>query len=380
MNRKAIILLIAVLSTFLTSGCWNYRGLNEMAIVSGLAIDKGEDARGYKLSFEILDLGGSSKEGGVKTKFVESTGNTIFDAIRNAKKKTESKLYFGNARIIILNDKLARDEDISQLMDVFLRANEVRETTNVVIAKNMSAGKAISSKTLTNAITSFELQKIIAEDNKNTASTMDNQLYKIYNILKAPGESLVLPAISEVQNGKEPVLEIDGLAVFNGERLAGYLTPEESKYYLFAANAIKGGLLTLSVENQNADSLSLEIVKNKTKVKNVYDGERIKLIIQTETDAYLNELAENINVLDEKQINEVCLKEEEKLSYLISSTIKKVQNDYKTDIFGFGNKIYKHNTKLWQQVGSDWDEFFGSAEIEVKSKINILNTDSIKKL
>ena len=40
-NVKRIVLLWLVCSLTLTMcGCWNYRGLNELVIVSGIAIDK----------------------------------------------------------------------------------------------------------------------------------------------------------------------------------------------------------------------------------------------------------------------------------------------------------------------------------------------------
>jgi multidrug efflux pump subunit AcrB len=51
-------LLLALLLLF--NGCWNYRGLNEIAIVSGIAVDKDPATGVFKISYEIVDLAGGT--------------------------------------------------------------------------------------------------------------------------------------------------------------------------------------------------------------------------------------------------------------------------------------------------------------------------------
>ena len=49
--KKIIFSFIVVL---LTSGCWNYKELNEYSIVTGIAIDKSDN--GYKVSVLISNV------------------------------------------------------------------------------------------------------------------------------------------------------------------------------------------------------------------------------------------------------------------------------------------------------------------------------------
>ncbi|MDP4110412.1 MAG: Ger(x)C family spore germination protein, partial [Bacillota bacterium] len=100
--RKATcIFASAALCAFLC-GCWDYHGVNEETVVFGVAIDKTKKGD-YHLSYEILDLINTSKEKGVKTKMIESEGDTIFEAVRSAKKKLANRLYFGNTLAIVIN-------------------------------------------------------------------------------------------------------------------------------------------------------------------------------------------------------------------------------------------------------------------------------------
>ena len=139
MIKKCVCLILALLFALPAAGCWSYRGLDEMTIVSGIALDKDKETGNYLLSFEFVDLSGSVKENGPESKIIESEGKTIFEAVRNAKKKLRNKLYFGHAQMLIINQDIAKEEDIGSIMDWFMRDGEVRETINMAISREQTA-------------------------------------------------------------------------------------------------------------------------------------------------------------------------------------------------------------------------------------------------
>jgi spore germination protein KC len=117
MIKKFACFLIIAIMIFPLGGCWNYRGLNEMAIVIGIAIDKNTQNDNYHLSFEMVDTSSPIKEKGPSSKIIESEGKTLFDAARNAKKKTTNKLYYGHTQVVVLSEEVARNEDMSNIID-----------------------------------------------------------------------------------------------------------------------------------------------------------------------------------------------------------------------------------------------------------------------
>jgi hypothetical protein len=90
--KKTLVMILLLSITIFMTGCWNSRELETLAIVAGFAIDKGSNGSGYHLTFETLDesgAGGGSGGGGqtsIQSQIIESDGNTLFDADRNALK------------------------------------------------------------------------------------------------------------------------------------------------------------------------------------------------------------------------------------------------------------------------------------------------------
>lgn len=378
MMRKVICFLIIPSLLIPLGGCWNYRGLNQMTTAVGIAIDKNPKNGTYHLSYEIVDLSVPIKTKGMSSKIIESEGKTLFDALRNVKKRVSNKLYVGHMQIIIISEEIARTEDISNMIDLFLRDGEFRETIYVLISQEKTAHDILHVKGIGQAIISGDIQKIVDSDSKVTASTLSVQLYQLFNTLKAEGQSLALPAIHNVFNDGELVSEVNGIAVFKGEKLTGFLTPEESKYYLFAIDEVKGGLLTYSSTGGRINS-TLEISRNRAKRSFEFKDGKLKIAIKTDTDVYLAEIMEPNDALDEQQIAAFEKSASAGLEQNIRRVIQKVQFQYDSDIFGFGNMIYKKDDKLWNQLKDKWDEQFQSLEVEVQSNIHILNTASTKK-
>lgn len=379
MFKKLTCLLLSLSLIFLLSGCWDYRGINELAIVIGVAVDKDNQSGNYKLAYEIVDLSTSIKDKGMGSKIIDSEGKTIFDAIRNGKRRVNNKLYFGLTQIVVFSEEVARSEDFGGIVDFFLRDGELRGTICVLISQEKTARDIISSKGVGLGIVSAEVQKIIENDNKITSSIPTVEFYQVFDILNAKGKALTLPAFHNCVSNGEPGIEANGTAVFKGKKLIGYLTPEETKYLLFVTNDIDGGILTISSEGKSEDDISLEISKNATKCSFEYKDGKVKILIHTDTTVYLGETMTHIDALDEKQISALQEKAEDKLEDGISNVIQRVQSQYDSDIFGFGNMIYKKDFRLWNQLKDNWEEQFRTLEVEVKSDVHIVNSAALEK-
>jgi spore germination protein KC len=60
----------------------------------------------------------------------------------------------------------------------------------------------------------------------------------------------------------------------------------------------------------------------------------------------------------------------------IDKTIKKVQKEYKSDIFGFGERLYKDNNSYWKKVDKNWNDTFSNMKYNIKTNIIIKNLSS----
>ena len=377
---KRLLLAALILSVLLLSGCWNYRGLNEISIVIGISVDKDPQSGLFKLCFESVDLSSDAKSGGPKSKLIDSEGKTLFDAVRNAKKRLANKLYFGNTQVVVLSQDVALTEGIENVTGWILRDAECRETVYTIVSQEKTAKDILSTSGIDQAITSMAIDSILSEDASLTASTVTYQLYQVFNILKGQGKSLVLPAFHSVVNNEKPAPEANGIAVFQGDKLAGFLTPEESKYCLFAINGVKGGVLALPEVPGVSSGVTLEISQSNTKRSYaVKDG---KLIFRVDVNirVFLGEAANMIDAEDEQIIKRLEDAAGESVRQKMLEVIHKVQSEYGSDIFGFGEMIYKTDPKLWAQIGDSWNSsWFPQLNVEIACQVDIFNTAFLQK-
>ncbi len=379
MIKKCVCLILALLFALPAAGCWSYRGLDEMTIVSGIALDKDKETGNYLLSFEFVDLSGSVKENGPESKIIESEGKTIFEAVRNAKKKLRNKLYFGHAQMLIINQDIAKEEDIGSIMDWFMRDGEVRETINMAISREQTAQDIFNAVGIDQKILSIKLRQILETDNKITASTLSMELYNAFETINTPGKDLALAALRTVQNNGVTICEADGIAVFKDRRLVGYLTPEEAKYYLFCIDSVQGGVFTFSHTGEGKDDVTLEINECQTKrsVEN-RDGQ-VGIHISVQMYTFLDEIMNPDVQLNDAMIIELEELASKKLRKDIGDLIKKVQSEYGADIFGFGDLIHRTDPQLWDQLKDRWDSLFRTLEVKVETDVHIINTGAICK-
>lgn len=381
MHKKILLFIMIIFITLSTTGCWNYIGLNEMTVVAGVAIDKYDDK--YKLSFEVYDLQGTAVGEPIKTEIIESTGKTIFDAVRNAKKRAANKLYFAQSNIVILSQQIAKEEGVNSMLDWFTRDPEIRETLHLVISKEKSAEELLRADKLTGTTVSTDIQNIVEKDQSITGDTENKPLYKIYNILNSEGMSLTLPAIHLTNNNKKEVCEIDGIAVFKKDRLINYLTSDDSKYYLLAKGLLKGGIITintkLKTEDTELQNLSFEIVSsNSSQHYTSQEKDNLKIKVTTKTEVTLGELRDRTQNLTYSDLNKLEKRTGEIIKERIEDVISKIQNIYDTDILGYGGLLYRSNPKQWKKIKNVFDEEFKNIEVNVESKVKILNTGYTK--
>lgn len=377
MIKKASLILF-MLAVMLCGGCWNYRGLNEMSIVAGFSFDIDHTTGLYKVSFQVVDLMGNVKVEGINAEILESEGKTLFDACRNAKKAIVGKLYFGHTQLVVISDELAREKDLRSLIDWMLHDAEMRETLRIVISTEKTAEEILQNETLVSPIIAFDVSKYIDDDNDVTASTSNKQLYEVYNALQAEGLDLTLPAMCNFESAGQTIPRLCGTAVFKGQRLAGYLTPDESKYFLFAVDQVKGGLLTLPADGEGNDNTSLEIYQNKTSRSFTYKDGKLVMKLAPETDVFLAESEVDVDAMDAQQIKILEKNAAATLAQRMVQTIQMVQSKFDADIFGFGSFIHKTDNALWQQIGKNWNEIYRTLEVQVSAKVNIVNSSCVK--
>jgi spore germination protein KC len=345
-----------------------------MNIVVGIAVDFNKAENIYDLSFEVASLAGANKESGIVGRIINAQGKTIFDAIRNAKRKEADKLFFGSPHVLVINKYLASEMGILGVIDFFLRDGEGRESMCVAISQEETAAIIIESTEGAIEMVSVNLHEIMREEKNIMGSAAQMEMYKIFSELSSKKRSVLLPALRKVKNGDSIVSEANGSAIIKEDKLVGFLNPDQSKYALMAQGELKSSIITLGLTHNLANDISLEIFKNKAKKSYKIEDGKIKVKIEVENHVAVSENQSFINLKDEKEVEKVEKAAEEKINKNIQSVVSTMQERYNADVFGFGEMIYKRDLKFWEEISERWDEIYPTLEVEVKSKVKIRNT------
>ncbi|MDF2989053.1 MAG: germination protein Ger(X)C family [Eubacterium sp.] len=369
-RTMALFLLSLTCSLFLT-GCWNYREIDKMAIVAGVAVDKGSDGQ-LKVTAEIIASSGG-RESKTESKIVTMEGKTVFDAVRNGIAITGKRLYWSHSIVLILSKDIGA-EGIRKLLDWYIRDAECREDVNLLISVGQTAGEILSNEGTTEEIKSISLGETI----KNQVSLSKAPKVDVLNFeleSKNEGIATILPTVKLVEVNKKMVPQIIGSAIIKADKIEGYLSGEETKALLFIRDEVNGGLLIDTPEQSSvAIPVSLEIFTNKTKVKPKVSGKDIKFDINVETTVAIDELHGSVNYIDEAGRKKLEIIAAKALKSELEFVINKLQADYGADIFGFGTKLRENKIKVWNRVNKNWEQIFSDMKVNVDTKVHIKNS------
>jgi spore germination protein KC len=342
--------------------------VEELAIVMGCAIDRGKNGQRYQVTVEMADLSSGASEGEIKSAILELQGNTIFEAMRNAREMISQKLYFSNCYLIIISDELAR-EGIMPLIDFFNRDHEGRSTLQISISQEKTAREILMCQPLIHPLASYELAQSIKSNNLSASTTNFVQLYQVVNILADRGKSLALSALDTVENNEELRPHTNGVAILDGDRLKGYLGPDETRYFLMATGQMKSGILAVNATAMEHNNVSLEVLGTSSEIRPVLENGNLSFTLDVNVKANIGDTGSQHNIIGVEGREAFIKNAEIMLNEHVDALIEKMQRSYGTDIFGFGKILSQQEPELWEKLKGHWGSVFQTLEVKVQCKL-----------
>jgi spore germination protein KC len=374
MIKKLIFIIIIIFNIFVFNGCWSYIEIDDQYIMTGIAVDKGTNGKKYHVTVEIINNNAGTIETGPKASIAEADGDTIISAVRNTIEVSSKRLYTGHCRIFILSEDIAK-EGIKPLLDIVLRDHELRKNIDFVIAKKNTAKEILKQKGIVESLTMYGIADLLDNNEKSLSQTERARASHLMNTLGTDAASPVAPAF-DVESTKEyNTYKLTGTAVFNKDKLIGFLNNEESVYFLMIVDKLNGGNISTKINDKNDLYVGAEVFDNKTGYKQNYKDGKLTFYIKTVTTVGISEIEKDINKSEFEKIKNLI---ENNIKNNISNLIKKVQTEYCSDIFGFSNDINDKNPNLWKKIKNNWYEIFRNMEINVTSEIKIRGTGTAK--
>ncbi len=403
---KIILLGLLVPGILMTQqACWDQREVERLGIIMATGVDI---APGGKVRIIVQNVnpaamgkgatgggGGGFLGAGKPYRNLSIEGDTIFEAIRQLSRESPRQLFFAHNQVIILSEELARERGVKEVMDFFERNPQMRRTTWLLVSKD-KVSELLDTAGRLEAAPSQRIFSIINERDRTSAYAI-RMVGNFLELMESESTQPFTAVIEDVPNPARPSdprhniisegqtpephenLIINGTAVFRRDKMVGWLNDKESRGLLWVRGEVKGGIIEIPARKGEKLSVSLEILRSKTKLEpEIRDGQiYIKVSVQEESN--LGETMEMLDLTKPEVIKKLETLQSEAIRNEIESALVKAQQDYRVDVFGFGEAVHRKYPREWKEMKKMWSELFPGVQVQVQVEAKIRRTGLVSK-
>ena len=348
--KKFVLIIITLFILLISSGCYNYKEINDMAIVSSIGIDKDNKNDKYIVSAQIMNSKESEDSEDSQITVYTKEGDTVHEALRNITLKSPRKLYGNHLSKIVLSEEVAK-EGIDNILDIFNRITEVRNEFIITIVKEDKASDVLKVLTTTESIPAEYVKLSLKIADETSGLTYATKLDEFISLYLKKGIDPVVPVLKIDKKEKKgttinnitttnPIskIVIEDLAVTNKGKLETYLKNEEVIGYNFLRNQIQKMIIPVKCDDEN-NYASISILKNKTKSSAEKKDNKYIINFNINSEAIITEYNCKKDLTDEKVIKELEKDTEKKIKRYIKKSLNK-QKKTKGKFLGLERLIY----------------------------------------
>ncbi|HDR7795542.1 TPA: Ger(x)C family spore germination protein [Bacillus luti] len=373
--HKAFCMVLIVSLSFLT-GCWDRTELNDLAIELGWGLDKAKNKK-IEISAQFIipskmGMGQSGRSDAGKAVFLESgIGRDTHEAVQMMQTKLSREIFRGHQRVILIGEKMAKN-GLAPVLDAYSRNPDIRLRADALVVKGNTAKEFLKASIPLEGIPALGALK----EHMQIEELGDTSLLKFLIAGTSDGINPILPVIKLNTSNKKDKTEVKGFqiaggAIFNNNlKLVGYLNIQEWLTTLWIVNRLSKQTITATTPKGNG-SASLYMTKIDREIIPTIQGNKIKCDIVFSGEGAIQENSTNLDLTEPKNLVIVERMLEKQSEKQALQTIKKVQKQYGTDIFGFGEVIHQKYPSEWKGLKRNWDKKFRKIEVSVHANLTI---------
>ncbi|WP_298843713.1 Ger(x)C family spore germination protein [uncultured Clostridium sp.] len=373
MKRFISIFILIMISIFATSCKGTKEELDKLAVAVAIGYDITSDGK-YMLTAQILNpqkdsSGGMiGKKAGSQQKATDVVVfNTIGDSISDCKGQLTTKLgkelNYGHIDFIVVGKKLA-ESGIALILDASLRGYKMRPDIPLLVTKG-NAFDIIRAISVHEKIPANEVDNILRLQSSfgftNTASILD-----FANSLSSKTKTPVTGVINlSKSTDADETFEVVGTAVFNKDKLIGFMDMNETRGMQWINGKVKFGYITTLLAD--GGKITFEIIRASSKIKPSIKTDSYTMLINVKEESNISEMTGKIDPIKTPEImDRLEIIQNNAISNEIKLAINVAQKKFGADIFGFGEMIHRDYPKEWSYIEGRWKNIFPNLNIEIK--------------
>jgi spore germination protein len=347
-NAKALLLLVIFAAPlFAFTGCYDRVEIENRAFVVSMGLDKAEEGYTLTVTTALAQNGKGENDDKEEMKTRNVSAKTLTEAFHELDAKTGKRLYYGQAKLIVLGDALLADaEKMKNVMSKLSRHPEIDRRIHV-LATQGKASEILEAHAPD--------ETVLCLDKRETTGGMHSiNLIALSGQLSRKSTALV-PAVKKDKDELRP----DGAVAIKDYAKAETLSQEELRGYLWAFSGKNENVVVtagtrpvpFTVERHTADIRFLPSYPAPRAVIEIHTEGRID-----ENPVYSSEI---MKLLIAGAINDE-----------IMETAKKLQAQG-LDAYHWRERLRKSSYSLYQRHGHRWTEAFPEIIIEPRVTVHV---------
>lgn len=382
-------LLTSIFLCLLLSGCWDRIELNQLGITAATAIDwNGKD---WTVSYQIVipqsissqSMGGNAGQQAPVSVF-STSGGTLRGAVQKSSLEMPRAMFFAHNRIVVIGEQAAK-HGISQLMDIYLRNSDARETVSVLVT-NGEGRRILEQVASIEKLPGAAVRNMIRNEEKNGSNFNQMMIQNVMMGMTSDSSYTLIPEVIISGTGVGPnssiaelkkttsanKLKLGRLGIFKQDKLVGWFTSDEGYGINWIRDSIKQTVLHFGCSKGSKDHKSaIRITKATSKLKPILanDGQWImKVEVHAAGVLIENGCDDDLSKIKGIKATEDIANEEVK-NLMIKAFQSAIEKN--TDVFGFADVIHRKYPKVWKKIKNDWEEQFPTLQLEPSVHIKI---------
>jgi spore germination protein KC len=314
-------------------------------------------------------MAGSSEQnqgGGSGRPFIilGTTASTVLSGLQQLQRELDRTLFLGHTRLILIGEGVAREYGIERVLDYFIRNFQIQRVARVAVVEGKAREILEQMPPIGQEPTTFLLNLLSGAGGTSLVYVSDLGKYMVEN-----SNIGLEPVLPRVRKSGDAILT-GGAAAIRGDRLAGWLTPFETRGLNILKNEFVGSDYEVECPFHPGDRINVAVVKTNAQHRLVREGKTLTLKILVrgvfETTEFTGEHGP-----EEELSKELTQRVAAEILNETRSALNKAR-ELKADVIGIGKRIRAKQNKNWQ--GMDWGEEFPAFPVEIEVKMEWAQT------
>jgi Ger(x)C family germination protein len=391
---KIINIIVMLVALSILPGCWDQTGLDKKVFVIGIGMDKAEPTGKIEVTYLIAnaEVGTSQQSGGSQEPVMQTITIRASDLIsmRNtANAVIAREISYDLLQVLVVSEELAREKDFIRFIYNASKDREIKRNAHLLVSKE-KASEFFDKNKPTMLSRPHKFYENMVNRGIETGLIPDSELHHFFRVTEEDANLFLgMYVTTDIQKDR------DKFRVNENGALAGEMKFEgktNSAQFLGAAVFLEGQMIGTFTGVENRIVMLLNKAFEATDILSTYHDPfnenyqiavRLKKIKNSEVRMDLNKRSPKIRVTlplvadvmsdpsmenpaeDKKKLEKLRRYLEKEMSANVNEVIKKTQEDYKAEPFGWSLYARKEFRTLKEYMEFDWMKTYPRMDIKV---------------